>query len=110
MYVVMNRFKVNAGREADFEARWRERETYLGGFDGFIQFALLRNSQSAGGITEFVSHTIWRDQAAFDAWRNSEAFTQGHAQGTVQGVLAGHPEASMYDAVIVETSAGASVA
>ena len=38
MYVVMNKFKINEGKEEAFEAAWRSRETHLGDFEGFIQF------------------------------------------------------------------------
>ena len=31
MFMAMNRFRVSAGREADFERTWRERKSYLGG-------------------------------------------------------------------------------
>jgi heme-degrading monooxygenase HmoA len=101
MYIAMNRFRINAGREAEFEARWRDRDSYLEDQPGFVAFALLRNPNPlADGTTEFISHSTWRSQADFEAWRDSEAFRRGHAQGSVEGVIAGHPEVSFYDAVL----------
>jgi heme-degrading monooxygenase HmoA len=112
MFIVMNRFKVRSGREADFEAMWRRRETSLSEFEGFVQFALLRNevARDEDGTTEFISHTTWRSRADFEAWRDSEAFHRVHAQGTVEGVLAGPPQASLYEGVIMQTRAGAGLA
>ena len=39
---------------------------------------------------------------AFAAWTESEAFTVGHRQGSLQGVLADHPEVSVYEAVLTQ--------
>ena len=108
MFVVMNRFNVNAGKEDAFEAGWRGRETHLQEFEGFRAFALLRNDAgSRDGVTEFISHTIWRSREDFDAWRSSEQFTRAHASGgSVEGILAGPPQASTYEAVLEEANAG----
>jgi len=98
MFVAMNGFKVNAGKEADFEKQWRERETYLDGVAGFVQFLLLK-SDAAG---DYISHTIWKDRQSFVDWTESEAFAKGHRQGSLMGVLQGPPQISMYEAVLVE--------
>ena len=99
MYVAMNRFQVAPGREADFEAAWRNRESYLHGVPGFVQFALLK-SDSPG---EYISHTTWQDREAFLAWTRSQAFIAAHRQGSVGGIVDGPPHLSTYEAVIVET-------
>jgi heme-degrading monooxygenase HmoA len=105
MFVVMNRFKIVGGRETDFENAWKTRESYLKGFEGFRHFSLLRNDFTAeDGTTEFISHTIWRDRADFETWRNSEAFNRAHAQGSQAGILAGPPYPSLYEAVIEESN------
>src|SRR5690606_17650028 len=84
MFIAMNNFKVNPGREADFETQWRSRESYLDGVPGFIEFALLKGDEPG----EYVSHTVWQDREAFIAWTQSQAFTSAHRQGSVAGVLA----------------------
>jgi heme-degrading monooxygenase HmoA len=104
----MNRFQVNEGREADFEARWRERDSYLSDVPGFLHFALLRGG-TENGTTEYASHTTWRSRSDFDAWTQSEHFRQAHAQGSVQGLLAGHPVVSLYEMVIEEVPQPAKV-
>lgn len=105
MFIAMNNFRVNPGQEEAFEARWRDRETYLDQVPGFIEFALLRGDEQG----EYISHSVWRDRASFDAWTKSEAFAAGHRQGSVAGVLAGHPVVRLYEAVIVERTAEAAV-
>jgi|SRR5437867_1969750 len=100
MFIAMNRFKVAAGREADFERAWRERESYLAGVPGFVQFALLRGDSPG----EYISHSTWQDRQSFMDWTQSEAFTAGHRQGSLAGVLEGPPQVSMYEAVIVQTA------
>jgi heme-degrading monooxygenase HmoA len=106
MYVAMNNFKVTQGREADFERAWRERQSYLEGVSGFVQFALLRCDVPG----EYISHTTWRDREAFIAWTQSEAFAAGHRQGSLMGVLEGPPQLRTYEAVIVETPQGREIA
>jgi heme-degrading monooxygenase HmoA len=102
MFVAMNNFKIAAGQEDAFEQVWRDRESYLKGVPGFVQFALLRGDEG-----EFISHSTWESRDAFMAWTQSEAFVKGHRQaGSLQGVVAGPPHLKTYDAVIVETSAG----
>jgi heme-degrading monooxygenase HmoA len=98
MFIAMNNFKVVPGREADFEAQWRNRQSYLDQVPGFIEFALLKGDEPG----EYISHTVWQDRDAFVAWTKSDSFIAGHRQGSVAGVLQGHPIAKLYDAVIVE--------
>jgi heme-degrading monooxygenase HmoA len=102
MFVAMNRFQITPGREEDFERAWRERESYLQGIPGFVQFALLK-SDTPG---EYISHTIWQDRDAFLAWTQSEAFVRAHRQGSLAGIVAGPPHLSTYEAVLLETASG----
>ena len=98
MFVAMNRFLVVSGQEERFEAMWRERETFLDSVPGFLRFALLRGDRAG----EYLSHSTWQSREAFDAWTRSEAFTAGHRQGSLQGILADHPEVSLYEAVVTQ--------
>ncbi len=77
MYLTMNRFKVRAGREAQFEAVWASRDSHLGGVPGFRAFHLLRGP-SGEGHTLYASHTAWDSEAAFQDWTRSEAFRAAH--------------------------------
>ena len=106
MFIAMNNFKVASGKETEFERIWRERESYLKGVSGFVQFCLLR----ADAPGEYISHSTWESRDAFVAWTQSEAFVQGHRQGSLMGVLEGPPQVKTYEAVIVETSQERTVA
>ena len=100
MYIAMNRFRIARGREADFERGWKERETYLEDVPGFRSFHLLRGA-SSDEETLYVSHSSWDSEAAFDAWRHSEAFKQGHANArSPEGTLLGHPMLETFEAVL----------
>jgi heme-degrading monooxygenase HmoA len=107
MFVAMNRFKVNEGKEADFEEQWRRRQSYLDQVPGFVRFALLRGPTGDDKTTDFISHSTWESRKAFEDWTNSENFRLGHAQGSVAGVLAGHPVVSLYDAVLTQDAKAA---
>lgn len=105
MFIAMNRFKVNEGKEAAFEEMWRNRESLLDQVPGFVAFSLLKNWIPDGGVTEYISHSTWNSRQDFENWSNSEAFTRGHAQGSVAGILAGHPEVSLYETVLEQAPA-----
>lgn len=99
MFIAMNRFSVNPDRGTEFEQRWRSRESYLSGLDGFVQFALLRGDDAG----DYVSHTTWASREAFLAWAQSDHFRQAHAQELPEGLILGHPRASFYEAVVLES-------
>ena len=100
MYIAMNRFRVHAGRESDFEKTWAQRESYLDEVDGFVEFHLLRGA-TADDITRYVSHSVWESHAAFEAWTRSEAFRKAHGSaGGSKGAVAGHPEFEGYEVVL----------
>ena len=101
MFIAMNQFQVNPERAQDFETAWRTRESHLQGFHGFVQFSLLRGDEPG----DYISHTVWDSRESFIAWTQSESFRAAHASRMDDGVLAGHPRARFYDAVIVERPA-----
>jgi heme-degrading monooxygenase HmoA len=98
MFIAMNQFSVNPERASEFEAGWRARESHLQEFAGFRGFALLKGDEPG----DYVSHTTWASRKAFMAWVNSDAFRASHSQRSPEGVLAGHPRARFYEAVIEE--------
>jgi heme-degrading monooxygenase HmoA len=98
MFVAMNNFKVAPGQEAEFEARWKGRESYLDRVPGFLEFALLRGDEPG----EYISHSVWESRDAFVAWTQSEAFAAGHRQGSVAGIVEGPPHVKLYEAIIVQ--------
>jgi heme-degrading monooxygenase HmoA len=99
MYIAMNRFRVAAGREEEFEKVWRERESLLDTVPGFEEFHLLRGA-SKEGVTPFVSHSRWESEEVFIAWTQSEAFAKAHRSGGMPpGVVMGPPQFEGYTAV-----------
>ena len=97
MYITMNRFQIKKGREAEFEEVWRTRDSYLHEVPGFVAFHFLRGPEG-----EYVSHTTWESQAAFEAWVGSEAFHKAHARAgqTPKDLFDGPPRLSSYDVVL----------
>ena len=91
MFIAMNRFQVTRGREADFEAVWRGRDSRIAAVPGFVEFNLLRGPETSD-YTLYASHTVWQNRAAFDAWTKSEAFRAAHSGAReVKGIYLGHP-------------------
>lgn len=102
MFIAMNRFQVTRGREADFEAIWRGRESHIATVPGFVEFHLLKGPETEAS-TLYASHTVWRSKAAFEAWTKSDAFRTAHAgAGAVRDIYAGHPVFEGFE-VLVDT-------
>ena len=100
MYIAMNRFRIAAGREADFEKIWRERESLLDDVPGFREFHLLRGP-SEDGATLFVSHSTWDSHAAFEAWTNSDAFRNAHGKSRApEGTYLGPPMFEGFEVIL----------
>lgn len=99
MYVAMNRFRIVPGREAEFEAVWRGRETRLDQTPGFRAFHLLRGPAAEDHVL-YASHTIWESEAHFLAWTRSEAFREAHRDaGSNKDLYLGHPNFEGFTAV-----------
>lgn len=101
MYLAMNRFQVNEGREEDFIEIWRSRDSFLDVVPGFKSFNLLRG-KTEGDISLFTSHSVWESKAAFEDWTHSEAFRKAHAGAgkTSEGIYAGPPKLELFEAVL----------
>lgn len=101
MFITMNRFQVNEGREEDFINVWKNRDSFLNEVPGFKSFNLLQGN-TEDGITLFSSHACWEDRAAFEAWTKSEAFRKAHAGAGNQpeGIYAGPPKLELFEAVL----------
>jgi heme-degrading monooxygenase HmoA len=67
--------------------RFAARAGAVDGQDGFEGFELL---QPTDGRNQWLVVTRWRDEASFDAWVQSPAFTHGHA-GTSRPAPHGGP-------------------
>ncbi|WP_419177053.1 antibiotic biosynthesis monooxygenase family protein [Desulfosediminicola sp.] len=102
MFVAMNRFRVNKGREADFEAVWKNRDSQLNEMAGFKSFHLLKGPEAEDGTTVlYASHTIWNSKTDFLAWTKSEQFRNAHKNaGQNKDLYAGPPQFEGFAAVL----------
>lgn len=100
MFIAMNHFRVAPDRCEEFERAWRERESFLKDVPGFESFHLLRGPEEEGARL-YASHTVWRDEAAFGAWTQSEAFRKAHGQArSSAGTILGPPRFVGWQAVL----------
>ena len=77
--VKINAIEVPADRADMMAQRFAARAGEVGKSEGFEEFQLLRPSDER---TTWLVYTRWRDEAAFEAWRSSQAFGGAHgAQG-----------------------------
>jgi heme-degrading monooxygenase HmoA len=101
MFIAMNRFRIARGREEDFIAIWRQRESHLDEVPGYRAFHLLRGA-SDEAQTLFASHTVWASRQAFDDWTHSEAFRKALAGAGASREIyyLGPPQLELFDAVL----------
>jgi heme-degrading monooxygenase HmoA len=99
MYLTINRFRVHKGQEAAFEALWLNRDSRLTELDGFVSFYLLKGAET-DTHTIYLSHTMWRDEAAFQGWARSQAFRSSHKGAGGHGeIYDGPPVLEIYSAL-----------
>ena len=84
--VKINAITVPAERADVMAQRFAARAGEVGKAEGFEEFQLLRPDDDR---TTWLVYTRWRDEAAFEAWRSSQAFGQGGAHGGGAGPQAG---------------------
>ena len=102
MFVAMNRFSVNEGREPDFEETWRTRERRLKEVGGFVDFQLLKGDCKEGTRC-YISKSNWQDEESFFNWTKSDAFKEAHKTKRMpEGVLQGHPNFEGYSVLLEE--------
>lgn len=100
MFIAMNRFRIAKGREEDFIAVWRQRESHLESVPGFREFHLLQGP-STDEHTLFASHSVWDSRQAFEDWTRSEAFRKAHAgAGGHRDLYLGPPQFEGFEVVI----------
>lgn len=100
MFIAMNRFKIASGKEGEFVAIWRDRETRLHEVPGFREFHLLQGPSNEE-YTLFASHSTWDSKDAFEAWTHSEAFRKAHASaGGSRGLYLGPPQFEGFEVVL----------
>ena len=99
MYLTMNRFKVKAGHEDEFEAVWKSRESRLTDVPGFLAFHLMKGEEGEG-YRLYASHTTWESEAAFRDWTTSEAFRAAHrGAGGHRDMYLAPPELEVFESV-----------
>jgi heme-degrading monooxygenase HmoA len=75
--IKINAIDVPAERADEMASRFAARAGQVEKAEGFEDFQLLRPDD---GRTTWLVYTRWRDEESFQAWVNSAAFGQGHAQ------------------------------
>lgn len=100
IFIAMNRFRVKKGSEEAFEKVWLSRDSYLDRMPGFVEFNLLKGPE-AEDHTLYVSHTVWQNKAAFEAWTKSDEFRVAHARAgnqTTGPLYLEHPQFEGFEA------------
>ena len=83
MYLAFSRLKVATGKEAAFEAAWKNRKTNILGVKGLKKFNLFK-----GNIEEefsfYIFYSEWNSENDFINWTKSDIFQIAHKNPTPQ--------------------------
>lgn len=85
MFVAINVLTVPPEMRQTLEQRFAARAGEVDKMDGFQAFELLRPLE---GQDSYLVYTRWDSQEHFQAWLDSQAFGQGHAQHGAEGPAA----------------------
>lgn len=79
-FVVMNVVEVPSAGRVGFEEAFAKRQSRLNDVAGFAGFELMRRDDVGedGEASEFLVISRWRDEDAFTAWREGDAFKDAH--------------------------------
>jgi len=101
MLIAMNTFQIKADYCEVFEKHWKERESRLHTVPGFLRFYLLRNNVAGDGTREYISHSLWFHQAAFESWMNGEASRRSHegSKTLPREAFAGPPKFTSFEVI-----------
>lgn len=106
MFISINHIPVKAGREADFEKRFRERDRSVEKQPGFHSLDVLKPGsrmimgsapESCGN--EYQVLTRWTDEAAFKSWIGSDSFKQSHSRDIDPTMFDGKSYLTFHEAV-----------
>lgn len=100
MFIAMNRFRVRKGEEENFEAVWKQRDSFLNEVPGFKEFQLLRGP-TADDHTLYASHAVWASVEDFENWTTSDAFRKAHASaGAKRDMYLGPPSFEGFEVIL----------
>jgi heme-degrading monooxygenase HmoA len=98
--VKINAIHVGDGMGPELEARFAARAQEVENMPGFEGFELLR---PVNGETRYFVYTRWESEDAFRAWRDSDAFTRGHARAARDGDRTVAHGAALLEFEVVDT-------
>jgi heme-degrading monooxygenase HmoA len=101
-FVAINVLTVPEPMRQTLEERFAGRAGEVDKMDGFEHFELLRPVE---GSDRYLVYTRWDSRDSFDAWVQSRAFGQGHAQAAASGPAA--TDAELWTFEVAETRGGA---
>lgn len=83
MLIVQNRLIAPLALGQRVEQGFAHSTTSMKSIAGFVDFRLLRMEGHPEGVAEgeilYIAQTTWRDREAYEAWRDSDAFSRAHS-------------------------------
>ncbi|MBA3621498.1 MAG: antibiotic biosynthesis monooxygenase [Actinomycetota bacterium] len=101
-FVAINVLTVPEAKRETLEQRFASRAGEVDKMDGFEAFELLR---PVHGQDAYLVYTRWDSQTSFQAWLDSQAFDQGHAQHAEGGPAASHSSVWTFEVAQAKTAA-----
>jgi len=86
MYLALSKLKVVTGKEATFEAAWKNRKLNTDGVKGFKKLNLFKGNINKE-FSIYIFHSEWYSENDFINWTKSDIFHVAHQNPTPQDNL-----------------------
>ena len=96
-FVAINVLAVPPAMREVLEQRFANRAGAIDEMPGFEAFELLRPLE---GQDAYLVYTRWETREAFEGWRDSQAFSSGHAQASADGPAATGSQVWTFDVAL----------
>ena len=96
MIVVENRIRVAMDFRNEFEERFKNRQSNLKKFHGFVRNYILKPT---GNDDEYVVMTLWDSRKDFDTWTDSSDFKESHSMPMPQGAILDRPVLKIHEII-----------
>lgn len=97
MIVVQNHIAVRMEFHEEFERIFRERNSSLSKFKGFLYNYVLRPKDG----NEYIVMTVWNSMEDFQRWVDSDDFRKAHSGSIPEGMFEGRSHLTIHDVVTV---------
>ena len=97
MLLISNRIPVAPEWQKAFEDRFHNRAGQIDKQPGFVRLEILKPVDTA---SPYIVQTVWEDEAAYQAWVESDDFKAAHSNPLPKEAVTGNSQMEMHNIII----------